>query len=41
MRFKKVMTKDQNIGKHEYIGNWILRINRKYRWIFLQKYMFD
>ena len=22
--------KDQNIGKHGYIGNWILRKNRKY-----------
>ena len=30
--------KDQNIGKHEYIDNLILR---KYRWIFLQKYRFD
>ena len=26
-----VMTKDQNIGKHGYIGNWILRKYRKYR----------
>ena len=24
-------TKDQNIGKHGYIGNWILRKYRKYR----------
>ena len=23
-------TKDQNIGKYGYIGNWILRIYRKY-----------
>ena len=23
--------KDQNIGKHGYIGNWILRKYRKYR----------
>ena len=36
-----VMPKDQNIGKHRYIDNWILRKYRKYRkyrWIFLQKY---
>ena len=36
-----VITKDQNIGKHGYIGNWILRKYRKYRkyrWIFLHKY---
>ena len=35
----KVISKDQNIGKHGYIGNWILRKYqkyRKYRWIFLQ-----
>ena len=25
------VTKDQNIGKHGYIGNWILRKYRKYR----------
>ena len=25
------ITKDQNIGKYGYIGNWILRIYRKYR----------
>ena len=24
-------TKDQNIGKHGYIGNWILRKYRKYQ----------
>ena len=24
-------SKDQNIGKYGYIGNWILRIYRKYR----------
>ena len=24
-------SKDQNIGKHGYIGNWILRKYRKYR----------
>ena len=26
-----LVTKDQNIGKHGYIGNWILRKYRKYR----------
>ena len=26
-----LMIKDQNIGKHEYIGTWILRTYRKYR----------
>ena len=26
-----IVTKDQNIGKHGYIGNWILRKYRKYR----------
>ena len=26
-----VSDKDQNIGKHGYIGNWILRKYRKYR----------
>ena len=26
-----VRSKDQNIGKHGYIGNWILRKYRKYR----------
>ena len=30
-RGTKGMTKDQNIGKHGYIGNWILRKYRKYR----------
>ena len=25
------LIKDQNIGKHGYIGNWILRKYRKYR----------
>ena len=28
---KLVESKDQNIGKHGYIGNWILRKYRKYR----------
>ena len=36
-----VPIKEQNIGKHRYIDNWILRIYKKYRWIFLQKYRFD
>ena len=34
MQVEKVleaMDKDQNIGKHGYIGNWILRKYRKYR----------
>ena len=26
-----VTSEDQNIGKHGYIGNWILRKYRKYR----------
>ena len=26
-----VITKDQNIGKHRYIGNWILQKYRKYQ----------
>ena len=29
-----VITKDQNIGNHGYIGTWILRIYRKYQCIF-------
>ena len=27
----RITTKDQNIGKYGYIGNWILRKYRKYR----------
>ena len=27
-------TKEQNIGNYGYIGTWILRKYRKYRWIF-------
>ena len=30
LRATTVKTKDQNIGKHGYIGNWILRKYRKY-----------
>ena len=29
-----VLSKDQNIGKHGYIGNWILRKYRKYRYFY-------
>ena len=29
--FSSGISKDQNIGKHGYIGNWILRKYRKYR----------
>ena len=32
-------SKDQNVGKYRYIGTWILWIYRKYRWIFLHKYL--
>ena len=28
---RHLIIKDQNIGKHGYIGNWILRKYRKYR----------
>ena len=38
-RSRRDIGNDQNIGKYEYIGNWILRIYirniGKYRWIFL------